>query len=198
MSIPLKFFYMLRHGQSEANVLKVLSGSRDVALTDQGRQQAEASIPTFLSLKQRPTIIVHSHRQRARETAQIINRSLGLKMIEDERVAEQDFGDWEGQKIDFIRPAILSGEDPPNGETNEAFSARIADALTDHLTQHPTPVLFVTHGGLWRGFAHLYGQKLPKPNNSEPYCFAPNTESTEFPWKVSDFRSPSFGANLKM
>ena len=41
--ITAKKFYMIRHGQSEANAAKVFSGTVDVALTDLGRAQAQTS-----------------------------------------------------------------------------------------------------------------------------------------------------------
>ena len=39
--ITAKKFYMIRHGQSEANAAQYFSGNLDVALTDKGRAQAD-------------------------------------------------------------------------------------------------------------------------------------------------------------
>lgn len=198
MSIPLKPFYMLRHGQSEANLDGMLSGSIDVPLTRLGRAQAEETIPAFMSLKRRPTIIVHSHLTRARDTAAIVNSFLGLEMIEDPRIAEQNFGDWEGMQIDSIRPQILAGEDPPEGETNQEFYDRVGEAFTEHLDKHDAPVLFVCHGGIWRALAANYGHKVPPPHNCNPYLFNPAPDNDAFPWNVSDFKSGGFQSALKM
>ena len=42
--IPAKEFYMIRHGESVANRDRYFSGNLDVALTDLGKQQAEAQL----------------------------------------------------------------------------------------------------------------------------------------------------------
>jgi broad specificity phosphatase PhoE len=188
---------MLRHGQSEANVQGVISGSRDVALTDLGREQARNAIPVFRSLRCKPAIIVHSHRQRARETAEIVNETLRLEMIEDPRIAEQNFGDWEGQNVLEVRPHILAGEDPPNGETNDEFYERVREAYNDHLSRATHPVLFVCHGGLWRAIPALYQQERMTSHNCEPYLFHPNKNNAAFPWHISDSKAKGFQNALK-
>jgi probable phosphoglycerate mutase len=189
---------MLRHGQTTANEREVFSGSQDVDLTDLGRQQAHANIPVFVALQRKPTIIIHSHRSRARDTAQIVNTPMGLEMIEDSRLAEQDFGDWEGQPVIAIRPHILAGEDPPNGETNQEFYDRVREAFMDHLGQHDAPALFVCHGGIWRAFRAIYGQETMIVKNCEPHLFNPAPENTTFPWSISDFKSKGFQSALKI
>jgi len=186
--LPQKEFMMLRHGETTANAAGVLSGSQDVALTEKGIAQATFAQNIVRQLK--PTIIVHSHRTRAINTAKITNQSLNLPMIEDPRFAEQNFGDWEGQPVTEIRPYILSGEDPPNGESNEEFSQRFIEGLNDHLKTNESPILFVGHGGLWRAFTHHYGQAPVKPGNCEPWKFSPNASNPTFPWEMKKIEAP--------
>ena len=77
--IPVRPFYMLRHGQSEANVANVIAGRGvDSPLTAQGRAEAETVRSTLSQLDIPPQVIVHSSLSRARDTAHILNKSLGL------------------------------------------------------------------------------------------------------------------------
>lgn len=198
MTIPLNPFYMLRHGQTTANAQEVFSGSQDVDLTDLGRQQAHANIPVFTALRYKPTVLIHSHRSRARDTGQIVNTSMGLEMVEDPRIAEQDFGDWEGLPVAKVRPHILAGEDPPNGETNQEFYDRVGEAFTDHLERHDAPALFVCHGGIWRAFRAIYGQETMIVKNCEPHLFTPTPDNKAFPWTISDFKSSGFQSAPKI
>lgn len=184
MPIPTSPFYMIRHGQSTANLKGILSGSIDADLTDLGQNQAAQAKQTFERLAPLPTVIIHSDLSRAKETAQIINNGHSLHMIEDERLAEQNFGDWENQPLSKIRPYILQGQDPPNGETNFDFYKRTWAAFEEHLSTHTNPLL-VCHGGLWRAFAAAYREKTEKPDNCTFYRFTPLNNTDSFPWDIS-------------
>ena len=94
MPVPAKRFYMIRHGQTEANAAQRMAGWLDSPLTDLGRQQADHARKKVEALEDKPQIIVHSQLSRARETAAIINANLNLPMIEDEDYAEMHAGDW--------------------------------------------------------------------------------------------------------
>ena len=88
--------YFVRHGQSEANVLRVIS-NRDLPhhLTDMGRQQAEALARSLADVS---LAAIHSSPiVRAAETAQIVAASKGLPVEMADALREPDCGIMEGR-----------------------------------------------------------------------------------------------------
>jgi broad specificity phosphatase PhoE len=69
----MKKIYFVRHGESEANVKKIVAGSEtDAAITEKGRVQAEKAGQELLDKK--IELIVSSPLTRTKETATIIAR----------------------------------------------------------------------------------------------------------------------------
>lgn len=186
--LPATPFYIIRHGESEANLGEYASGHVDVALTEKGWDQARAAAKTVAALALKPTIIIHSHLQRARNTATVINEGLGLPMIEDPLIAEQMYGDWEGVSWSVTRQPIRDGMDPPNGETHAAFQNRVKDTITRHVTeQQGQRVLFVCHGGVFRAIGALYNAPMTGIKNCSLHAFHPDSTNDAFPWKIETF-----------
>lgn len=184
--IPARKFLMIRHGQSEANLREVCSGHIDVALTNLGREQARAAGKLIAGLPEgwRPKRIVHSHLSRARDTASLINESLGgLPMSETPDIAEQFFGDWENQPWALYRAKINESNDPEGGETMIQFQTRVKRALVTAFSESEDLPLVVCHGGVFRAFASLYGQEMFGVMNCRPYSFAPRTH--DYPWDIA-------------
>lgn len=181
--IPIKPFYMIRHGESIANRDGYFSGNLDVALTNKGRDQAEAARMIVERLPVQPTIIIHSHLSRAKDTAAIINTNLKLNMLETPLLGEHQFGDWEKEQWDKVRPAFMAGKNPPNGETIDAFSKRVKSGFIYALERDELP-LIVCHGGVFRGLYGNYGQDKHGVENCALYHFTP-IDSKDFPWKMA-------------
>ncbi len=186
--IPVKRFYMIRHGETEANAAQVMAGSLDSPLTQTGREQARAVQNVVTRLDVKPSLIVHSNLSRARDTAGIINEVLGLPMIEDADFAEIHAGDLEGvswskcQHFDDWR-------DMPNGEKFEDFFARVRRAKNRILNSNEGPVLIVSHGGVFRALAKMFGIEMWGVNNCHLHEFTPAELKPEipaeaFPWDV--------------
>lgn len=182
--LPQKSFYMIRHGESIANRDGYFSGNLDVELTNTGKQQAERARTTFESLSIKPTIIIHSHLSRARDTASIINAGYQLPMIETHLLGEHHFGDWEKMPWQDVRPAFLAGQNPPNGESHEDFKNRCHKGFQFALKHEGTP-LIVCHGGVFRGFSALYGKEMHGITNCTLYSFEVNESEPDFPWKIT-------------
>ncbi len=184
--ITARPFLMIRHGQSEANLNEIVSGHIDVALTELGREQARAAgkIIAALPEDQKPRRIVHSHLSRARDTASLINESLGgLPMRETSDIAEQFFGIWENKSWEHTRPQIYAGIDPEGGETHDAFRQRVRTALNAIFAESEELPLVVCHGGVFRAFAGLYGEEMLGIRNCAPYRFTPRQHA--YPWEIS-------------
>ena len=101
-SVDSSRFYLLRHGQSEANVKKLIASSLAAAgeaygLTDAGCSQVLVSVIAARADGTLPTScgVVSSPLLRARETAVIAAEALGTTVRVDARLAERGFGEFE-------------------------------------------------------------------------------------------------------
>lgn len=180
---------MIRHGESIANVQQYASGHVDVPLTEKGIAQAHTAQAIVDSLEVKPTIIIHSHLQRARNTAKILNQNLKLEMIEDPEIAEQNYGEWEGKPWSLTRQPTRDGIDPPGGETHAAFHERVKHAITRFVTTYPGPIMIVCHGGVFRAVGALYSHQIVGVENCSLHHFEPftNIAAETFPWKMRTF-----------
>lgn len=179
--IPAKHFYMIRHGQTEANLNRIMAGSLDSPLTALGRQQADEARIIIEQLEVKPTRIIHSNLSRARDTAHIINTNLGLPMDEDPDIAEIHVGELEGapwEACQFFDEFI----DPPSGETFPQFFQRIQRAKKRALENNPGPVLIVCHGGVFRALWKMYGHNMAGVRNCHLHEFMPLPERKTFPF----------------
>lgn len=190
MSLPLKHFYIIRHGETEANAAKCMSGQVDTPLTQLGISQAQKTAAIMSGLDPKPNIILHSHLSRARDTATYLNEALGLQMIEDALWAEQHFGDWQGTPYHETQDLVRAGHPPPNGETREIFYERVLNAALLALDEHEIP-LIVCHGGVIRGIAAALGHKIQGVHNCVLYEFSPVAYSSaaDFAWNVYEYNS---------
>lgn len=184
MPIIQKQFYMIRHGQTEANAARIMAGSLDSPLTQLGRDQARTARLAIENLDIKPRFITHSHLSRARETAEIINENLKLPMIEDKDLAEIHVGEWEGLPYDDIQDAFRTWETAPEGESMDEFFARLKRGKNKALNDKRHPPLIVCHGGVFRAFAKFYGIDTWGVRNCDLHSFAPKTKEQDFPWEV--------------
>ncbi len=183
--IPAKHFYMIRHGETEANKARVMAGSLDSPLTINGRKQAEFARIIVKSLKEKPKAIIHSNLSRARDTATIINQDLNIPMHEEKDIAELYAGDWEGATYEECSELLTGWPTPPNGESFTEFCSRIKNGKKRILNNYDSPTLIVSHGGVFRGLGGIYGLKIPGYfKNCHLYEFLPDKENKKFPWKV--------------
>ncbi len=190
MPIPQRSFYMIRHGETEANLAKRMSGHMDTSLTALGRQQADAARIIVENLDEPPDVIIHSHLSRARDTASIINTNLNLPTYENPDYAEMHFGDWEGMPFEIHtniqRSWVEWKNPPPNGESFDQFMNRIRTAKNHALALDYKNPLIVCHGGVFRAFAKLYNHDLKNVQNCHLHRFDPDKNAT-FPWAVRTY-----------
>ncbi len=89
---------IIRHGESEANRLGILSSMEGAyPLTEIGKQQAEMAGEQLKDLHFDG--VISSPVLRTKQTAEIIARFLGLKVKIDRRVGEAGLGDLEGKNF---------------------------------------------------------------------------------------------------
>ncbi len=187
--IPRAHFYMIRHGQTEANEARLMAGKLDSPLTALGRRQAASVHDVLNNLEVKPRAIVHSHLSRARDTAHILNGALNIPLHEDPDFAEIDAGEWEGAPYDICRPLFDGWVNAPQGEKYQDFFERVKRAKIKALTSHASPVMIVCHGGVMRAVGELFG--IPTPGrfeNAHLYEFLPHRRNDTFPWDVFHYR----------
>lgn len=155
--------YFVRHGESEANVLRVISNRGLVhGLTDKGRNQAQALAERMAGLNL--SHIYTSPLLRARQTAAIIAEQCGLVSVTTDALLEYDCGSLEGrsdadawQQHDAFAASWLIDQrwdnKPDGGESFNDIRARFIPFVTGLTTTHPNPdsqIALVAHGGLYR------------------------------------------------
>ena len=173
--------YLVRHGQSEWNLLRRTQGQLPhPGLTDLGRRQASAAAQALRAdaeLNDQPVrSVIASDLVRAVQTAQIVAGALAVPMHLDGRWREQRLGRLEGQgyeETDAELAGNRAGPDAPigGGESARQVAERVAPALDD---LDPTEVaVVVTHGDTIRcllahvtGIAAAFDVSSPVPNGA--------------------------------
>jgi probable phosphoglycerate mutase len=158
--------YLVRHGQSEWNVLELTQGqTMSPRLTGLGREQARAAaarIRADLDPDLGVDVVRTSDLVRARETAEILVDLLGGELFLDVRLREQHLGDLEGRSYAETWAAAEAHDwsDPhlpvAGGESPHELRQRMAEAI-EALDRTRLTVL-VSHGDAIRAaVAHLAG-----------------------------------------
>lgn len=160
MSAPAgRRIVLWRHGQTAWNLERRFQGSTDVALTEEGREQARRSARLLARL--RPDVIISSDLQRTVDTAAELAGLTGLEVRYDEALRETYAGAWQGLTHDEIMTrygeeyaAWKRGEPVRRGggelETEVADrAAPFVERNADKLGEQGTLVV-VSHGGTIR------------------------------------------------
>jgi broad specificity phosphatase PhoE len=160
---------LVRHGETAWNREGRVMGRVPIDLDDDGRAQVTASIPFAKLIK--PELIVTSPLPRARQSAEIIANGIGgVEIVEDEQLAEVQYGRWEGMVYDDLI------DDPdyqhyrkhpldtptPGGETIAQVQSRGVAAVNRAVAAHEgRRLLFVSHGDIIRTvLCHFMGMEL--------------------------------------
>lgn len=147
--------FLIRHGETPWTAERRYQGTTDIPLNAKGRQQAQA-IARVLGTED-ITRLYSSTLRRSRETAGIIARKLGLKPKVDSRIAEIDFGKWEGatfkefseeNRLQFRRWCEGKVDRAPGGESIGSLSDRVKKFLKELLKDYSQETIgIVSHGG---------------------------------------------------
>ncbi len=186
--IPAIPFYLLRHGESEANIKNLAAGGGvDSPLSQLGKQQADTLAQYMLKLQIRPSKIFHSPQIRAKETAARVNKHLGLEMIEIPTLHEHSLGEWEGKSWEVIKPLVYANQRAPGGENRSDFAERVKKVLDVILTPDlESPPLIVAHGGTFHAIGKMYEWEFGAMKNCHLHLFEPAPEQN-IPWRLSQF-----------
>lgn len=150
--------YLARHGETDWNRQNRWQGHTDVALNDLGRGQAAA-----LAERLRAHDLVRAYASdlgRARETAEIVARILGIPLLgTDARLRERSFGLFEGLTAEeceaqhpehWRRYRAERTHLPPGAEAQRDVLERMRAAVHDLSRAAEGPALLVSHGSAIR------------------------------------------------
>ena len=158
-------FLLTRHGQTDWNVQKKVMGRCDEPLNDKGKEQA---IETRNNLKETDIdLIICSPLQRAKQTAEIINKGRNIPIIYDQRIIERDFGEFEGKETkDFDFHGYWNyykNTKYQQAENIQDFFKRIYDFLEEITEKYKDKnVLIVAHGGVSIPVACYFSKDIPE------------------------------------
>ena len=156
---------LIRHGQTDWNLIRRAQGHVDQSLNDTGRWQSERLSARLASWPIRA--IYSSDLRRASETAAIVGREHSLTPVLDAAFRERNGGIFEGHTAeeqrrlypDEMRAFLQHGHSPPGGESNLDLARRATPALERIAAAHQGEMIaLVSHGGTLRVIiAYLLG-----------------------------------------
>ncbi len=152
-------FRFMRHGATELNLRGLrCGGDFDVELSDTGRAQAFDAAERIRAMELGIKLIVASGLMRARDTASVVSAALGgLPIVIEPLLNERHLGDWNLRPIAETEALLARNATPPDGETEEAFGARVARALERLRPQLGRDALVVGSKGVGRVLNTLLG-----------------------------------------
>lgn len=155
----MKRLYLLRHGQTEFNVKKLVQGRCDSPLTDLGRQQAGMAAAWLKAHNVVPDKVVSSPLGRAMATASLVATELlgaDADVEPCEGIIERCYGTFEEGPHDALPTDVWDpGEDlvPFGGEGSRALQERMVGTLTNLMgSEGIETLLAVSHGSASRQF----------------------------------------------
>lgn len=172
--------WLARHGETDWNVRRIMQGTTDTELNENGLAQAarlgEAMVGKGI------THVYTSHLKRARCTAQIVADRLGVPCEVREGLYETALGAWEGKfwtQICEETPELAQRWEKdrrntraPGGEMYQDVLDRVIPAVLRIVREAEADVMIVSHNGTIKAFlAELYctpletmGRDYPTPN----------------------------------
>ncbi len=146
---------VIRHGESEADLLDVHEGRADFALTERGHKQAEA-MAEYVANNHNISKIYASTLTRAKQTAGHLSDKTGIPIVFDENLMEFNNGLLAGLPRAVVREKYPIIPDLPidkavyGQESQVEFRQRAENALARVISesQPDETIAIVSHGGM--------------------------------------------------
>ncbi len=146
---------VIRHGESEADLLDVHEGRADFALTERGHKQAEA-MAEYVAENYNVSKIYASTLTRAKQTAGHLSNQTGIPIVFDENLMEFNNGLLAGLPRAVVREKYPEVPNLPidkavyGQESQVEFRQRAENALSRVISesQADETIAIVSHGGM--------------------------------------------------
>ena len=191
---------MIRHGQSEANVLGFFAGWMDSPLTEIGMRQAEL---TALYIAENYTVdaVYSSDLSRAAAVGKAVSERTGAPLHMRKSLREICGGGWEGKtftEIEEMYPAYLVWRSDignavcDGGESVAQLQVRVVGAVVEIAENHPNQTVVITTHATPIRVTQCYcdGNGLSKMKDIP---WVSNTSITELVYENGAFRIVSAG-----
>ncbi|HYK73834.1 MAG TPA: histidine phosphatase family protein [Pseudoneobacillus sp.] len=164
---------LIRHGESEADLLDVHEGRANFSLTSLGNMQAK-QMSMWVNKRFKPDLIWTSTLNRAKETAKILSEVTGTLIREEEGLKEFNNGVLAGMKrldAKLKYPEPIGGRKPheqiKGGESELEFRFRAEMTFSKILTESEGMecIVIVSHGGMISNLLKSF-LRLPIPSES--------------------------------
>lgn len=170
---------LIRHGESEADILNVHEGRADFNLTEKGHKQAKA-MAQYVSNNYKLTKIYASSLKRAKQTATHLSIKTKTEIIYDDNLMEFNNGLLAGlthEEADRLYPDV---KDLPidqavyEQESKVEFRNRAKQALKRIISENDSEsvIAIVSHGGM---INQLYGVLLDIPIGKNSFFLTSDT-----------------------
>ncbi len=175
--------YIIRHGETDLNILGLMQGWLDEPLNKSGRDLAEV---TGRALKDvHFDCCISSPLVRSMETVEIVLRESGndIPVLTDDRIREISFGDLEGKSFDELgQDGVIFHDDPfsfkgfPNGECVQDVMKRTQEFLKELIARDDDKTYLIgIHGCALRAMLNfLYEDPSEYWHGHVPYNCAVN------------------------
>lgn len=182
---------LIRHGETDKNVGNITHHTGDLTkLNDTGIKQIKKTANSLI--KYNPKSVYSSPEKRTIQSAEIIAKSLKVKINILNEFKERNWGDWEGKPWEEIKKVLdpMTLEErfkfvPPGGESWQQMEERIKKGSEKVIDQNLDAAI-VTHAGKLRGLMPVL-KKEPR-GSSFKYDFK-NASITIFDFQNGKFKS---------
>jgi broad specificity phosphatase PhoE len=179
----MKHLFYVRHGETEMNIARLLSGTINTPLTKNGIRQAIKTGQDIKTTLPKIDLIICSPLERAYETAKLIAQEIDYpvsKIQQNDLLVERTYGVLEGtSNAHFMEPGNYHELDAVEGsETIEELQKRAAKAF-DYISQLDYDnILVVAHNAFGRAFKRVT-QHQPHTQEYEMLEHIPNASVLE-------------------
>ena len=184
---------LLRHGQTDWNIDLRLQGSTDIPLNDTGRAQALQAASVLNP--EDWDVIIASPLSRAKDTADIIAKELGMNVVIVPELIERSFGVAEGLDHASWRKMYESHAVIEGLESLEDLRARtilLLDLIANEYAGQR--VLAVSHGAFIRKVLTIISNgELPREGERLSNASLNKFMHSDNAWTVAEYRPESLG-----
>lgn len=142
-AVSARVAYLVRHGRTDLNAAGCLRGHADAPLDRVGRGEAERLGKFFVGV--RADAVLTSPLVRARETAGPIADTIGVPPLVVFRLADRDYGPWNGALQTDVEHRFGQVDAAPGVEPQERFEKRVLSAFAAAAERADEALIVVAH-----------------------------------------------------